>query len=186
MTYTPFKTIHLGNKKEVLEKLKEKKYYVSPWAQELIDKTEFSSKKQELALVTIQLRDWFGKTYPTTQEIYERAEKEGLFLCPAEVGLILRTEYDGDDRLFIGMKPIIGSDGNLDVFYLGRGGVELLLGADDAEPTSWWSADCGFVFSLRKIDTLKPSDPSALSDTLTLRVQTLEADMEKIKKFLII
>jgi len=166
MTKTIWKTIKIGDKQKALKELK--KHYVSDYAQEMIKKIEFSTEEKEVELVKITLSDWFDYN-PTTKEIYDRAEQEGLELCPAEIGVYLRNEYTDQpivEWLTIGMQPI-STGGEPRLFYLDTDGDDLGLRDFWGYPGLQWFANLRFVFSLRKSSELGNSE---LSDTLPLEL----------------
>jgi hypothetical protein len=178
--YKLWKTITLGKKPNL------KGVNISDWAQELLDKTTYSNKKEKIDLVRVTLSDWFSEM-PTTDEIYARAEKEGLELCPAEIGPQLRVVYKDQplyDWLYIAMKQITDSVGRPGVFELGRDGGVPWLYDYWAGPGYRWGLDYEVVFRLRK--SLRHSVPSPLklssSDTLEKRVAKLEKRLDKLTK----
>lgn len=94
-------------------------------------------------------------------DIYQKAKKQGLQLCPAEVGPQLRLQYadqPAGEWLVIAMEPIKDSVGGLSVFFVGHGGVDRWLDAYDGEPDYVWHADGRFVFVRRKSSDLKKLD----------------------------
>ncbi len=95
-----------------------------------------------------QDRDLFGHPAPYTGG---RIVQLGLDLCPPEVGPQLRLQYDDQprgERVFIGMRPIISSDGEPRLFVVEHGQEGLSLDAARARPTGAWAADDLFVFCL--------------------------------------
>lgn len=115
-----------------------------------MSKTDFSPEKQEYNLVRFTVADLGYPDGATTEEIYARAEKLGLNLCPAEVGPQLRLQSSSHEWMLIAMEPIFASGGYPRVFGLdGRGG-QLELIARSAEPVMRWRSDSPWVFSARK------------------------------------
>jgi hypothetical protein len=81
-----------------------------------------ATESTSLDLVRVSVAKLGFKRGATTQQIYEHAKELGLELCPAEVGPQLRLQYADQPRgedLFIGMEPIIDSEGRRSVFCLG-------------------------------------------------------------------
>ncbi len=147
-----WKTITLGTKPD-LSGIK-----VTSWAQELLDKTKYSTKKERVDLVLVGIGDLGFKDMATTKQIYTKAKKLGLELCPAEIGPHLRAVYK-DQPLYewirIGMKQIAASGGHPSVFELLRLGDDLWLDGSWAIPTNLWGPGPRFVFRIRKF--LRPS-----------------------------
>jgi len=59
----------------------------------------------------------------TFAEIYDRVQKRGYDICPAEVGPQLCLQHSNQTQsqwLLIGMEPLIGSLGMPEIFFVGR------------------------------------------------------------------
>lgn len=166
-TLTPWKTLSLGETKDSLRK-KLKEYHVSSYASELFDKMDVSDA-QEVDLVILTPRDLGFTENPTTTELYARAKERGYDLCPADVGPVLRVNYDDQptgEYLWIAIEPITDSDGDPGVFGVERGGDgERWLYGVWSGPVDRWGLGRRIVFRLRK-----SSDPLSLE----LRVEALE------------
>lgn len=111
------------------------------------------SDQQTLSLVRVKVSDLGLTDDPTTEQIYAKANALGLGLCPAEVGPYLRLAYKDkplDEVLFVGMKPIIASDGHQGVFRLDLGGDGSWLRRNWAAPDNQWLPSDWIVFSLSK------------------------------------
>jgi hypothetical protein len=131
--------------------LQEKGDYLSDWGRDILEQTEFSQESQKYDLVRFTVAQLGLSGGATTNEIYEKAQELGLELCPAEVGLHLRLQYRGGEWMWIAMKQITGRGGYPRIFDLGTYGDQLGLIGDDADPSGWWTAGLGFVFSSRKV-----------------------------------
>ena len=140
------------NKKELVKEMEENKVWISDYVKQMMDNPDFTtSKKQEhLNLVRISVKDLGFPNGATTDEIYEKAKKLGLELCPAEVGPQLRLQQldqSNGDWFYVGMKQISDSGGYPVVFVVSRfDGGRLKLGASLAESSSGWDDSRGFVF----------------------------------------
>ncbi len=131
------------------------RFQVSSNAESMIKNRDFTTleNSESVELVRLQVRDLGFTNSPTTDQLYERAEKLGLELCPAEVGPQLRLQYtnqSGGEYLYIAMKQITGSDDSPDVFKLRRSDDGLWLDSDWARPSSRWGLSYRLVFRLRK------------------------------------
>src|SRR3990172_6680400 len=110
-----WKTVKI--KKMTAEQLEKAGFKISDLAKELLAKTTF--KKETLDLEVISVAELGFPNGATKEQIYNRAEKRGLDLCPASVGPVLRMEYKDQpvgEWFSIGMKPIVASGGRLRVF----------------------------------------------------------------------
>ena len=135
------------------EAMKRKKIYYSDWGKDILYKTEFSEEKQSYDLVRFSVEQLGFPKGATTQEIYDKAEKLGLELCPAEVGPHLRLQYPGKEWMLIAMKQIPDRYDSPAVFLLGTYGGQLVLYGYDAKPSSRWCTDDEFVFRVRNFKT---------------------------------
>ncbi len=152
-------TIGGKTKDELIKEMKKTKIKISDHAIQMMNDPNFtiSKKKEHLNLVKISVKDLGFADHISTDEIYEKAQKLGLELCPAEVGPQLRLKYkDQSDGNFykIGMKPIFNSDSKrFGVFELGRS--DLVDGGLVFETSEiylekgWFNYDT-FVFVSRK------------------------------------
>jgi hypothetical protein len=85
--------------------------------------------------------------FPSGEEIYKRALEFGFEKCSAEDGLSVRKECkDGKDRL-IGMDPVSGIFGRLQVFRLYKVCDDVSIGSADGYPANTWHVDLPWVFA---------------------------------------
>ncbi len=173
-----FKTITLGGKKPSLKGIE-----VSVWAKELLGKTTYQKKKEEIDLVTLTPQELGFTSYPTTTELFARAKEQGYELCPAEIGPRLREMYKdqpNSEWLWVAHEPITDSDGYPNVFTVERcTDGRLWLNTRWTYPDSQWDLGVRLVFRLRK-GTLT-SDTQILernSETLSLELR-----IEKLERF---
>lgn len=180
MKHIIYKTITIGKIKDYRKALKERNAYVSPYAEDLLEKMP-ESKEQELVLVKTTPGEMGLSGYPTTKEIFDKAEELGLSLCPAEAGPALLLELQDDSWMWIAMEPITDRGGGPGVFDLDRGGAGLGLRADSARPAGGWDSDGGLVFCLRKENSV-PSSPLESSELSPLETLTLERAIQVCKE----
>lgn len=186
-TLTPWKTVSLGESKaSILKKLE--KYEVGYYAKQLLEKVEVSDK-QEVDLVVLTPSDLGFTENPTTAELFGKAEELGYDLCPADVGPVLRVNYDDqpkEEYLWIATEPITDSVGYPVVFFVGRlDGDVLWLDGGWAGADGRWRLDERIVFRLRKVQSsglesskppvsLSPSDSAPASlDLLNKKLDVL-------------
>ena len=87
--------------------------------------------------------------YVSLKDIYERAEKLGLSLAPAEVGPALRLQYRDQpigEFLHVGMKPIVTWRGDPVIFVVVNGGAGLILIGKNARADAQMPATSTFLF----------------------------------------
>lgn len=152
--WATWKTIMIGGTStdELLELLAQHGFKVSAWAKDLMQQPAFvcGARETEIDLVYLTPRDLGFTEAPTTPELFARAKERGLKLCPAEVGPRLRLNYPeqlAGDYIWVGMEPIVSSEGYPRVFLLGHvRGFPWLL-ADFAYPGDRWALACPFVFA---------------------------------------
>jgi hypothetical protein len=152
-----FDTVEIGgkSKEELKQSLADNGINISEYANSIMDNPEFTTfpEPKDLKTVKISVADLGFRDMATTKEIYQRAEKLGLELCPAEVGPHLRLKDKSqqmDDWYWVAMKQITGSDGRPDVFGLGRNGGGLWLNYDWTYPAYRWYPDDQLVFGSSK------------------------------------
>lgn len=158
------------DRKELLKAMKEQGINISSYAQEMIESPDFMPAKSGLSgikrlfkgerspisetvdIVRLKVRDFGFTNYPTTTELFAKAEEFGLELCPAEVGpqyRLQQTDQPMNDWFYIGMKPLVAS-GDPRVFQLAHLRHGLWLSRGWARPVNTWSLDDEFVFRFRK------------------------------------
>lgn len=177
------------NEEKYLTAFEEADIYVSDWAKDLISKIEFQKEKETLDVEIVTMGELGFPEGASRKDIYERAKEKGYGLLPAEVALAFRLAYK-ESKLYqwnlIGIEPISVSDGGQRVFFVAHDDDGLWLDGSDGGPGSMWGPGDRWVFARRKYQKLDATIFSTDLDTLTLRISSLESDMEKIKKFLII
>ncbi len=157
--FQAWKTIKLGTglktAPDFLTALNEQKFQTSNWAKNILGKLEFTvvAQETEIDLVVVTVAELGFPKSATRQDIYQRAQKLGLDLCPAEVGPQLRIQYKDQPKgesLLIGMEPITNSDGDLRVFRVVHDDEDLWLNSCCGSPDIFWGADRRWVFLRRK------------------------------------
>ncbi|MBI5913582.1 hypothetical protein HY839_04055 [Candidatus Azambacteria bacterium] len=134
---------------------------ISGYAKSMLKNREFVPGKnpEEATLIRLTVADLGFKSSATTDQLYERAQILGLELCPADTGPNYHSKYRNQRLnrwIYMGMKPIAGSDGNPSVFQLGRygDGDGLWLYGYWAQPdSSEWFPSNECVFRLRKSES---------------------------------
>ncbi len=107
-------------------------------AEDIIGKPDFRvpNHKIRLNLCIATVRELTGKQEAPLREIFKAIERVGR-LCPNWVGPELRLQYKNqpeNESLTISMEPIIGSKGELHLFYLDSDNRELWLCTDSFDP----------------------------------------------------
>lgn len=148
-------TIGGKTKDELIKEMEEYKVLISDGAKSMMNNPDFITlqKQEDVSLVIVCLESLGFSEPATIDQIYEKAKKLGLELCPAEVGPQFRLldirETDGY-HIFVGMKPISDSEGYPCVF--GIGGTNISgkpeLNERQASPDDRWSNATEFVFVL--------------------------------------
>ena len=160
--------------KELENKLEKAGFKVSDYAKELLTKIK-PRKKKEVVELEIKTSAELGlPNGGTFEQIKAEAEKQGLSLCPPEVGPSLRLESKDQPKgewLRIAMEPVAVSGGGLSVFDVARDAADLWLG------TSWFYPRAVFPPGGRWVFVRKYRD-------LENRVKVLEEDMAKLNKLI--
>jgi hypothetical protein len=92
-------------------------------------------------------------------DFYARARQQGLELCPAELGPLLRLQFFDQrlgDFVHIAMKPIATNGGLID-FTVTNGGTGLVLIGGEASPEQIVAATMRFVFVLPASTAVNPT-----------------------------
>ncbi|MBU6415364.1 hypothetical protein KGQ34_03970 [Patescibacteria group bacterium] len=142
-----WKTIKLGTglvtADDFRRALKAGNFRIGDWGNDILGRRGFTAadEETEMDLVVLSVAELGFKDGAYRKDIYKRALKLGLELCPAEVGPQLRLQYKDqpmDEWLRIAMEPIItGSGGDLGVFIVGRGGGDLWLRGGGGHDRFW-------------------------------------------------
>ncbi|MDQ3008167.1 MAG: hypothetical protein M3Q81_01070 [bacterium] len=152
-----FPEIWIGGmtKEQLTQKLNNAEAKLSFHAKEMMKNPEFTTlpEAQKIRLVKLKLSQLGLSGYPTTDQVYKKAQELGLELCPAEVGPQYRLQYADQpmgEWFCVGMKQITDSRGSPDVFRLVRDEDGLWLDEYWAKPDDEWIPDYECVFSLRR------------------------------------
>ncbi|MEK9175711.1 MAG: hypothetical protein AAB795_03950 [Patescibacteria group bacterium] len=141
---------------QLIQELKDKHINISKNAEHMLHSKDFTTlpSTEQAIFIRLHIKDLgCKKEYPTTEEIYERAEELGLELCPAETGPQLRLQSPTTNWMLVAMKQITDRDGYPDVFNLHRDANGLWLDDNWAESTDKWLPDNEFVFRFRKLES---------------------------------
>ena len=135
--------------------MEKNKISISQVGKSMMNNPEFtiSQKSEHINLIRISVKDLGFPKGATATEIYKKAQKFGLELCPAEVGPQLRLQYKDQPKgeyITVGMKPIANSEGSLVFFVWRNTDGELELGFGNGIPDSHWDIRTYFVFVCRK------------------------------------
>ena len=147
--------VEIGGKsaEQLISEMEAAGIYIFPPADSILKNREFVPGKnpEEATLIRLTVADLGFKSSATTDQIYERAQILGLELCPADTGPNYRLKYRNhplNERIYIGMKQITGSDGYPNIFELGRRVDGLLLRDSWTEPDGECYSGNKFVFRL--------------------------------------
>jgi hypothetical protein len=154
-----WKTVSIGtyeSPRKLREALDSARCSVGDLAAEALDDTAFpiseSRATVELAVLTASELG-FGAEGAPLREVYARAAKLGLELCPAEVGPQLRLQYTHQplgEFLHIAMQPVATNRANVVALAIGNGGAGLLsLIGGDGRPDFVVPSTIRFVFVRR-------------------------------------
>ena len=128
---------------------------------------KLASIKTEVDLVVVSAAE-LGLTadFVSLRDIYDRAERLGLRLAPAEIGPALRLQYLDQpigEFLHIGMKPIVTWQGDHVIFVVVNGGAGLILIGKNVSADAQMPATSAFLFvrprALQKVAT--DQDPAS-------------------------
>jgi len=165
--------IEIGGKtKEQLQsELEQAGVNITSYAKDMMENPDFTTLPVAQTLDTVRLKvgDLGLSGYPTTDQVYKRAQELGLDLCPTEVGPRYRLQYTDqpmEEWFYVGMKQITDSGGRPGVFHLARNEDGLWLRDSWAAPDYKWRPHGEFVFSLRKSETQKPQTLASLLKNL--------------------
>lgn len=141
--------------KEYEQVLTQRGIKISRWAKDMLRSKDFVTllRAENVNLVRLTVGGLGFTDYPTTDQLYQKAQELGLELCPPEVGPELRLKYQDQplcELTYIGMKQIADTDGDPGIFGVGRRGGGVWLFDRWAEPDDLWVLDDEFVFRLRK------------------------------------
>lgn len=148
--------LEIGGKspKELEAELRQQGIRITFSAEKMLHDPDFTTPKMPkvLHIVRLRVQNLGLKGTPTIGEIYAKAKKQGLDLCPAEVGPHLRlkdTDQPVKEPYYIGIKPIT-INGFQRIFYLDRTWRGLWLHGGRADSSERWSPSNRLVFSLGK------------------------------------
>lgn len=149
--------VEIGGKtaEQLIHELEAAGINISSYAKSMLKSHEFvaGKKPEDVTLIRLSVGDLGFTRSATTDQIYERARKLGLELCPQDTGPHYRLQYQNQplgEWFYIGMKQIADSGARPDVFVLARRADGLWLYDGWAEPDDMWDPDDEFVFRLRK------------------------------------
>ncbi len=103
-------------------------------------------------------------------DVYERARRAGLELCPAEVGLQLRLEYRNQplgEALDIAMEPVATYSGDPTILTLANWGTGLILIGRDGRSESTVNRISRFVFALPTRERLEAKSSPQMAPTFS-------------------
>ena len=154
-----FKTIDLGTYRtdtDLYNALARERNRVGTYANQMMNGSGFkvSRRKTQVDLVVLTTAELTGKKEGgTTAEVLAGAKRLHLQKCSPEVGPQLRLQYKDqpmNEWLLIGMDPIKGSDGRLEVFFVGRSDDGLWLSSSYGSPGGFWGGGSRWVFARSK------------------------------------
>ena len=127
-------------------------YRVSDRCNDLFIKKHFMLRCEEkdIELVNISATELGFDGGVTGKDIYNRASKHGLRLCPMEICPALRLQYETQplgELLLIAISPVADLEGHLCILYIENSNEELWLDCGDGSPSHCWNADCRWIFA---------------------------------------
>jgi hypothetical protein len=143
--------IGLKNEEDFVRALEDQGNKVSGYSKEVMSKSEFSVSEKEVNenLVILSVRALGFTNGATIKQIFDRAKKLGVKLCPAETGPQLRLQYPEQpmgEYCIIGMEPIVGSTGGPELFIVYRNSDGPWLNNCHGRPDSDYFVSSHFAF----------------------------------------
>ncbi len=154
-SFAVWKTIKLGTGLKTADDfrkaLKQSECKIGDWGNDILGKPAFtaSETETEVDLVVVSIAELGFKDGATRKDIYNKAKKLGLELCPNEVGPQLRLQYKDQpigEWLRVAMEPISDSGGDLSLFEVGHDDSDPWLDGNHGSPDDFWSGFSRFVF----------------------------------------
>lgn len=141
----------LINNADVAEKtLLENGHEITDWTRDILKKTPFSGEKKSFKLVSFSVENLGLPDGVSTQEIFNKAQKLGLELVPAEIAPQLRLQYKNqpiDEELVLAMEPLADSNGDNLLFSIHQKNKPW-LGTTRSDSVRWGSsASLVFAYS---------------------------------------
>jgi len=122
----------------------------------------YSKTRRQLDLVVVSVAALgFDSDGAALRDVYRRAVRIGLELCPAEVAPMLRLAYLDQpigESLHIAMRPVSTYDGELVDLTLLNGGAGLLLIGGEANPDLILDGTSRLVFVRPGLDTVSGAE----------------------------
>jgi len=153
--FKTWKTIKLGTGPKTADEFRhllcDGEFRLNDWASDILGNPAFkeADEETEIDLVKVTVAELDFKDGARRDQIYERAQKLGLELCPAEVGPQLRLQYQDQPNgewVLVAMEPIFDSVGDPGIFFVGRDDSGLWLNGHWSNPDYFWIADDQWLF----------------------------------------
>ena len=126
----------------------------------------YAGMKTEVELTLLSAAKLGAESESALSDLYNRAKRIGLELCPAEVGPQLRLDYRNQplgESLNIAMEPVATYDGQLTILSLVNFGSSLALIGGNARPDFKVPRTLLYVFALPARGRLEAArDPRAI------------------------
>jgi hypothetical protein len=156
--FPTWRTTTLGSHKGVdsyRDALDAAKMKIGDAADEILGRPAFHyvREKTEVELTLVSAAELGVESESPLSEVYQRATRLGLALCPPEVGPQLRLDYRDQpvgESLLIAMEPVKTYYGEPTILSLMNFGSGLALVGSDGRPESMVSGYLRFVFALPK------------------------------------
>lgn len=136
-----------------ITRLEARNFRISGYAKQLLRSPNFKPTVGKIYQVQILKGELFSNENRTTQNINDEAKQRNLIIPNAETACLVRENFTDEEIQMIGLvwlvimhKPIIDSDGDLELFRVIRNGDGRRLSSYHANPIGGWSRANGFVF----------------------------------------
>lgn len=152
----PFMKVKLGtckSNKELRKVLLDAGYKIGDWGSDILNKTEVVKEPSEVEIVIFSVAELGFSKGARRSQIYEKAISLGLTLCPSEVGLQMRLQYENQPNgewILVAMEPIADSFGYLYVFRVGRHDDGRWLDGFHGYPDFFWAPVYRWAFCRKR------------------------------------
>lgn len=139
-SFPTWKTVTLGKFKSCdayLESARANGHEIGTYAAQILPKIEWAREERDIELVLATGAELGMTEDYTLAELTKSAASLGLSVCPAEIGPALRDQLDGQpvgEWMLVLMDPVLDSDSDLEVFFVGRDSDGTYLDTDGADP----------------------------------------------------